>query len=140
VTKVEKYAKTYLPREIREIENSGRNSETHELTIFEKAVIYKYSNDGFEALNEQLRESKGKIYTEFGKLLDAVLSKLPDYEGLVYRGGQLTSRELAAYQVAFDARGLISEPVFGSTRPNRNFRVIGIKDEGDHTLISMEEA
>ena len=48
----EQYAKKYLFREIKEIEISNRLNVLTELTVYEKALILKYSEDGYEDLNE----------------------------------------------------------------------------------------
>ena len=64
----EEYAKTYLENEIRIIENSHRNDISPELTVFEKAIVYKYTEDGYESLNETLRKNKILEVSEFGKL------------------------------------------------------------------------
>jgi hypothetical protein len=58
----EEYAKEYLTREIQEIENSNRLNVLTDLTVYEKAIIYKYSEDGYLDLNERLRVSEGKIF------------------------------------------------------------------------------
>ena len=84
-SRVEQYAKLYLQNEIKAIENSERISETKELDTFEKAIIYKYSTDGYISVNEQLRGSNGKNISELGLLLEEVLKKLPNYRGLVFR-------------------------------------------------------
>lgn len=72
------------------------------LTDYEKAIIYKYSEDGFENLNETLRLTLGRTLPIFGKVLLESLSKLPDYEGLVFRGEKLTNLEQQAYIEAFN--------------------------------------
>lgn len=76
----EEYAKEYLFREIKEIETSNRLNVLTGLSVYEKAVILKYSVDGYEDLNEKLRLSKGENISVFGMLLDECLSKLPDYQ------------------------------------------------------------
>jgi hypothetical protein len=51
----EKYAKKHLSREIQLIESSGeRLNALPELTVYEKAIIFKYSEDGYLDLNEKL--------------------------------------------------------------------------------------
>ena len=108
--KAEKYAKRYLSLEIREIQLSGRVNVLQNLSIYEKALIYKYTNDGFEELNEKLRVSYGYDISEFGKLLLNALSKLPDFKGLTYRCAELTTNELNKYIEAFDSNHIIVEP------------------------------
>lgn len=117
--KIENYGKKYLDEGIREILSSRRNDEIPELSVFEKAIIYKYSNDGYENINEHLRINKGRKNTEFGKLLDLALSKLSDYEGLVYRGVNLNKNELSRYKEALRLSQFISEYSFISTSKSR---------------------
>ncbi len=52
MTKAESYSKRFLQREVIEIQRSRRNDELPVLTVYEKAVVFKYSDDGYEALNE----------------------------------------------------------------------------------------
>ncbi len=117
--KFESYAKKHLSREVLEIEKSKRHKEHHELTVYEKAIIYKYSEDGYEYVNKNLRKSKGIQSVEFGELLDECLKKISTYEGLVYRGVNLTSQELTLYQEAFKNKGKVKEYPFLSTSKSR---------------------
>jgi ADP-ribosyltransferase exoenzyme len=111
----ETYAKEYLTREIQEIENSPRLNVLTDLTVYEKAIIYKYSEDGYLDLNERLRVSEGKDISTFGVLLDECLSKLLDYQGRVYRGVDLSKHDLKRYLYAFENNLLITESFFIST-------------------------
>ena len=96
------YVEKNLSAELREIERSARNSRVSELNKYEKALIYKYSDDGFDQVNTELRKKKGKNETQFGLLLAQALEKLPNYEGLVYRGVFLTESELQKYKKALE--------------------------------------
>lgn len=112
---VEEFAKTYLEQEIKIIENSERNNCLPELTIFEKAIIYKYTEDGFEDLNEKLRVRKGQEIPIFGKLLDECLAKMPNFEGIIYRGVNLTNIELERYVLAQQNDEILTENHFISS-------------------------
>lgn len=116
---LEEYSKTNLKYEISEIQVSNRNSELNQLNIYEKAIIYKYSSDGFEEVNEILRKSKGKNINEFGNYLDYSLKKLENYEGLVYRGANLSKTELNRYLNSFKKNLLLTEYSFTSTSKSR---------------------
>jgi hypothetical protein len=116
---LEKYAKAYLTTEISEIENTNRTTEYPQLSTYEKAVIYKYSDDGFANVNEGLRKSNGKSFDEFAKHLDSALANLPDYDGLVYRKVYLTSGELNRYKKALADKKNIREYPFTSTTKSR---------------------
>lgn len=98
--KAEQYAEQYLSREIEEIRRSNRDLELPELTVYEKAIIYKYSEDGYEEVNELLRTSKGQTSSEFSVLLNSSLSKLDNYEGQVFRCADLNALELKRYNDA----------------------------------------
>jgi len=128
LTKVEKYAQEHLPAEIKEIETSPRNTEALELTIFEKAILYKYSTDGYNEPNEELRKSNGKQNTAFGKLVSSCLSKLTDFEGLVYRKVTLTAAELKRYRRALRENLPIVEYSFISSSKSR---LIAMRFAGD---------
>lgn len=93
----EEYAKKHLENELKIINNSDRKIIIPELTIFEKAIIYKYSEDGYQDLNESLRVSKGKHIPTFGAILSECLEKLPNYTGNVYRSINLTDDEYKRY-------------------------------------------
>lgn len=119
MNRAEKYAKTHLSKELAEIQRSERNEQTPGLTIYEKAVIYKYSNDGYEALNENLRRNKGRNENKFGKILASTLSKLPNFDGLVYRSATLTKAERRTYEEALAKNTVLTEHTFISTSKSR---------------------
>ena len=116
----EDYAKEYLFREIKEIENSHHLNVLTELTVYEKAIIYKYSEDGYIDLNEILRLSEGKDISVFGVLLDKCLSKLPDYQDVVYRGDSLTMFEINQYNHRFVNQEYYKEHFFFSSSKSIN--------------------
>ena len=116
----EDYAKKHLFREIKEIENSHRLNVLTELTVYEKAIIYKYSEDGYVDLNEKLRLSEGEDISIFGLLLDECLSKLPDYQDVVYRGDSLTESEIKQYNYRFVNQEYYEEYLFFSSSKSRN--------------------
>lgn len=107
----EEYANKYLENELKIIDNSDRKIVLPELTIFEKAIIYKYSEDGYQDLNEKLRVNKGKHIPTFGAILSECLEKLPNYTGNVYRSINLTDEEYKRYL----NNDTIIEPFFIST-------------------------
>ena len=113
------YSQKYLQSEIQEIEESSRYSVLPELNKFEKAIINKYSLDGYEGINEQLRKTKGKEIPEFGRLLNIVLGKLPDYRDVVYRGVTLTQRQIQRYRNALLNGTEITEYAFISSSTSR---------------------
>ena len=116
----EKYAKKHLSREIQLIESSDeRMNALPALTVYEKAIIFKYSEDGYLDLNETLRLSEGKDISNFGILLDKCLNKLPDYQGIVFRGVEMTYNELDKYRLAFINKESVTEHFFLSTSESK---------------------
>lgn len=93
--------------------------EILEINLYEMSIIYKYSVDGFEGVNEYLRKKKGEIMPEFGKFLTSVLNKLPNFEGLVFRSANLTKSEIKRYQTALVNNELLKEYSFISTSKSR---------------------
>ncbi len=116
---LQKYAETYLEKEIEIVKSSSRNGELTSLTVFEKALVYKYSDDGYLYLNEDLRKSKGAELSEFGIFLSEAISKLPDFTGLTYRKVYLTSKELSFYKTGFDNGQAVTENAFVSATKSR---------------------
>ena len=112
---VEEYANKYLKNEVKIIGNSDREIILPELNIFEKAIIYKYSEDGYQDLNERLRISNGANMPIFGKLLSECLDKLPNFSDNIYRGVDLTTDEYSRYLEAYINDEIINEPFFIST-------------------------
>ncbi len=95
MTNLEKYVHHYCSRELKETQN--RLVGVDQLSFEEQALIYKYTEDGYEAVNEKLRITKGKGSSDFGKFLDRTLAKLPNYEDIAYRAANLTAGELQRY-------------------------------------------
>ena len=89
-SKLVKYVSSYLDKEFTAVKISPIAGVASVLSLEERTLIYKYSEDGYEGLNSMLRKSQGKSNTEFGKLLDNTLKKLPNYKGLVYRSVNLS--------------------------------------------------
>ena len=111
---IEKYVLTNLASELNEIRNTFRNTELTMLSDYEKAIIYKYTDDGYESINEILRASSGKVNNKFGTLLNKALGKLPNYSLLCYRTAKLSSLEKNKYIYAYRSKTSITEHSFVS--------------------------
>lgn len=118
------YSQKYLIHECREIQASKRHAFHPELTLSEKALIYKYSDDGYLKLNEKLRSNKGKNTAVFGKLLVKALGKLNDYSSLTYRKVQLTRGQQNIYKKASDTGLYVKEPAFSSTSKIKDLAIL----------------
>jgi NAD:arginine ADP-ribosyltransferase len=86
----------------------------------EKALIYWYTDSGSMGLNELLSESKGKKISKLGEYLDIVLSKLPNFEGITFRGAKLSDYEISKYQQALDNETSIIDHTFMSSSRLKN--------------------
>lgn len=85
------------------------------LDTYEIAVIYAYTDDRYEALNERLRQNLGQLDTDFGQELDKILAKLPNFEGRVLKGTSMNSRRIAYYEDAYKNDALVVHHAFEST-------------------------
>jgi hypothetical protein len=117
--KLEEYVSLNLSRELKEVKLRNIANVNNPLSIEECTLIYKYTEDGFEQLNEILRASKGENYTEFGSLLDKTISKLPNYEDILYRSVNLSQFELQKYLDAANKNSILVEHSFISTSKSR---------------------
>jgi len=113
------YVATHLQRELKIVRGGPIALIESALTIEERTLIYKYSEDGYESLNNRLRYSGGNNNSKFGNLLENTLKKLPDYKGLVYRGANLSVLQIAKYEHAAQKNLILVEPSFlsGSKSP-----------------------
>jgi NAD:arginine ADP-ribosyltransferase len=111
---VEQYVINNLIVELYEVQFKTLHAPVN-LTIYEKTLIYKYSNDGYKDVNQILLRSKGQQFGDFGTLLYTTISKLPDYRGIVYRKVFLTPAQLQRYIDAYTKRIPVKEYPFIST-------------------------
>ncbi|MFS4473955.1 ADP-ribosyltransferase [Chryseobacterium sp. T20] len=112
-----KYVSESLSAELREISTSKRAGYENGLTIHEKAIIYHYTDSGYDSLNERLRN--GQDINDFGLFLNYSLDKLPDYQALCYRTIRCPKRDLEKYYSAFKNNGIIIEKSFLSCSKSR---------------------
>lgn len=112
-----KYVHENLSKELIEISMSDRAGYEAGLTIYEKAIIYHYTDYGYESLNEQLRS--GQSISEFGLFLNYSLDKLPNYKDLCYRTIRCSKKDLEKYYSAFRNSSIITEKSFLSCSKSR---------------------
>jgi hypothetical protein len=110
-----RYVQEYLGQELRAVSSRTVELAQSILSLEEGALIYKYSEDGYEAVNSALRNSSGETQTQMGKFLDMTIRKLPDYRGLVYRCANLNPRQLQTYIDACEKNSILVEHTFIST-------------------------
>lgn len=105
------------------------------ITGFQAALISNYTNGGYRAINEALREGvveeKQHVYV---KLMNKALQAMPRHEGTVKRGATMPSSEQAKYKVghvkveqSFTSTS-ISKPWSGNTQ----FTIKSIGKRGAH--------
>ena len=114
MTRIEKYVRAYLVDELEEVQNSPIVNVPNGLTVFEKTLVYDYTKNGYENINNELRSGSGSAL-EVIKLLERVLRKLPNHEGVVHRTAHLTQKQLQGYRSAMRSGKLVNEPSFIST-------------------------
>jgi hypothetical protein len=92
------YINRINPDALRAVQAGPRAAALPELTAADKALIYHYSEDGYEALNDYLHANSGANDSVLGQGLVAALKKLPPYEGEVQSGIWLRASELQFYR------------------------------------------
>ena len=111
---MDKHLKNQLSRYLKHIENKTFG-DSEILNREEIAVIYAYTEDMYEPLNERLRRNLGQIDTELGKELDRILAKLPNFEDRVFKGKSLNSSRTAYYEDTFNNNDIVTHYAFEST-------------------------
>jgi hypothetical protein len=109
---LEHYLQEYCPIGWRVVQEGRRAKLLRRLTVVDKAAIYHYSDDGYEALNRQLHTSGGDNHTPFGQGLVAALAKLPPYMGAAHSGVQLSAAQLQFYRARAEDGQPVSWPAF----------------------------
>jgi len=94
------YVHTYLSSVLDDFLKSNKTENYAFLTTEEKVIIYGYTHDGYEDVNEKLRSYKGQYQNDYAELLTLVLNKIEAYKGLCYRGTNLTDSEIERYKQA----------------------------------------
>ncbi len=101
------------------IRTSDSAKEVTELTEYEKAIIYAYSDEGYE-VNAELRKFREVVTPEFAVHLNAALAKLPDTKMSVYRGIWRIASVLEMYQNALETDSILIEYGFTSASKSRS--------------------
>lgn len=117
--KLKEFVENNFGKEFKEVSTSFRNNELLVLNNFEKTIIYKYSEDFYENINEKLRISKGKNIDDFSNFLIKSLNKLPNYKLMCYRSVNLTNFEINKYAYAFKKKRAVIEYSFVSCSSSR---------------------
>ncbi len=106
---------------VHKIEGPKYRRVLNELTKYEKASIYGYTDTEYYSLNGYLRglnvsQSKQDYFDNYRNLMNNALEAVPEkYVGVAYRGTNLRQEQLEAYKDAFKNKGEIIEHAFTST-------------------------
>ena len=92
------YVSQHLPAELHLMRTSSYVAAYPMLSPAEKAIIYHYTDDGYEHLNTALH--RGAAMPPVGQALRAALAKLPAHRGAVYSRAQLDAAQLAGFTLA----------------------------------------
>ncbi len=103
------------------------------LSTHEKTLVFKYSLDAYEDLNESLRAGKE---SEFELYLNYVLEKLPNVKDVVYRGCVLSKAQIERYKMAVEKKELLVEPGFTSASKSRKIAEMFSKGNTIFRIIS----
>ena len=103
------YVKTHLSDSLQKIVSSQRMDELLELSVYEKAVIFAYTDTQHEALNKMLWESQGTDISDFGLCLEACLEKLESVVGVFYQGARESYCDINRYVKAKENKTIITE-------------------------------
>lgn len=112
------YLQHYCPEGWQAVRRGRRATALPGLTAIDKAAIYYYSDDGYEALNRTLHISGGHNNTLFGQGLAAALAKLPAYTSEASSGVQLWPEQLRHYHARAEDGQPVSWPAFLSASQN----------------------
>ena len=116
--KLNEYVELRYPDALNAIRESKWARELTELTEHEKAIIYAYSDEGYE-VNAELRKFRELVTPEFAVHLNAALSKLPSTNAVVHRGIWRMGSVLKMYQEAFKTGEVLTEYGFTSASKSR---------------------
>ena len=115
MTETEKYVRKHLQKELAEVQSSAIAKVQNGLDIYEKVLIYFYTGEGYQSINNEIRNSKKNNLSKIGSLLNKALDKLPSYTGLVHRTANLTNKEIVIYRKSLLGNIPITESTFVST-------------------------
>lgn len=83
---------------LRVVQHGDYTTALPQLAVAEKALVYHYTEDGYEALNEGLHATPHAPLSAAAQALVATLAKLPPHVGEAFSGVWLRRSELQFYQ------------------------------------------
>jgi len=112
VSEIKEFVERRFSSALDMVKRKRLNEKSPILDIYEETLIYDYTIEGYEQLNEDLRDEKENKYEKY---LNLSLDKLPNYKGVVYRGTELSKSQLNRYKQALETEDSIIEKSFTST-------------------------
>ena len=109
---LKEYVERRLSLELEQVKKKRKNNPSSELNVYEETLIYHYTIEGYERLNEDLISEKEN---EYEKYLNEALDKLPNYREITHRGVELSQSQIERYKNAFKNNGKIIESAFISS-------------------------
>ena len=106
------------------------------LNVYEIALIYHYSESGYENINEILIKNNGAVTTEYAQYLTQILLQLPDYQQVVFRGTTLNKTQKQKYLAAFEQNLIVQEPFFLSASKSESIADSFSKGDTLFTIFS----
>lgn len=92
------YIEQANPEALRQVQTGGYATALPALTTAEKALLYHYTEDGYDALNADLHASPQAALLGVGQGLVAALAKLVPHVGEAFSGVWLRPSELQFYR------------------------------------------
>ncbi|MCA0234218.1 MAG: hypothetical protein LCH91_27430 [Bacteroidetes bacterium] len=130
---LQSFVETFYPSALREAQSLGLADNV--LTTYEIALIYHYSDLGFESVNEALRNNTSNPQLrQYAQFLVECLEKTPDYQDVVFRGEALTQTQKQRYINAYEHSIPIQIPTFFSTSKSE---LIGNQFSKRNTLLTI---
>ena len=132
------HAKKYLPEALRIVQAGGYATALPQLTAAEKALLYHYTEDGYDALNAGLHTSLGVSLGSFGQGLVTALAKLPPHVGEAFSGVRLRTSELQFYQSCALSGTPVRWPAFLSATLKDSIAMMFLRTEQKNGLFVMQ--
>lgn len=132
------YAKKACPDALRIVQTGGYATALPQLSAAEKAVLYHYTEDGYEALNATLHAHPRAALPELGRALVTILTKLPPYAEAAYCGVHLSPRELQFYRACARSATPVHWPAFLSTSLRARMAMRFLRTEPKNCLVVIQ--
>jgi hypothetical protein len=132
------YVQQHCPEALRAGQRGRRAAALPMLTPAEKALIYHYTEDGFEQLNAGLHGNGGKNTSLFGVGLVAALTQLPAYEGEALSGVKLSLADLQHYHDCAKNGVPVRWPAFLSASQKNSIAMFNLRTYKKNCLFVIQ--